>query len=93
MDGGPVAQWSEQATHNRSVGGSIPPGPTVDPQATASAAHRVARPAVRCRGDRRANPHALTGHTASDGDTMAGEIGDLGRGGGVGRDHGGLLVG
>src|SRR3954447_16777186 len=26
---GPVAQWSEQATHNRSVGGSIPPGPTL----------------------------------------------------------------
>lgn len=26
---GPVAQWSEQATHNRSVGGSIPPRPTV----------------------------------------------------------------
>ena len=25
---GPVAQWSEQATHNRWVGGSIPPGPT-----------------------------------------------------------------
>jgi integrase len=25
---GPVAQWSEQGTHNPSVGGSIPPGPT-----------------------------------------------------------------
>ena len=25
---GPVAQWSEQATHNRSVVGSIPTGPT-----------------------------------------------------------------
>src|SRR4051794_10035453 len=27
--GGPVAQWSEQATHNRSVAGSIPAGPTL----------------------------------------------------------------
>ena len=26
---GPVAQWSEQATHNRSVAGSIPAGPTL----------------------------------------------------------------
>jgi hypothetical protein len=26
---GPVAQWSEQGTHNPSVGGSIPPGPTL----------------------------------------------------------------
>jgi hypothetical protein len=25
---GPVAQWSELAAHNRSVGGSSPPGPT-----------------------------------------------------------------
>ena len=25
---GPVAQWLEQATHNRSVVGSIPTGPT-----------------------------------------------------------------
>src|SRR5437763_16395077 len=33
---GPVAQWSEQATHNRSVGGSIPPGPTCAVRAVAS---------------------------------------------------------
>ena len=26
---GPVAQWSEQGTHNPSVEGSIPSGPTV----------------------------------------------------------------
>jgi hypothetical protein len=28
-DGGPVAQWSELAAHNRLVGGSSPPGPTI----------------------------------------------------------------
>jgi hypothetical protein len=28
-DGGPVAQWSELAAHNRLVGGSSPPGPTM----------------------------------------------------------------
>ncbi len=27
--GGPVAQWLEQATHNRSVAGSIPARPTI----------------------------------------------------------------
>ena len=26
---GPVAQWSELAAHNRLVGGSSPPGPTI----------------------------------------------------------------
>src|SRR5438034_2760472 len=31
--GGPIAQRSEQATHNRLVGGSNPSGPTVSPAA------------------------------------------------------------
>ncbi len=30
MFSGPVAQWSEQGTHNPSVAGSIPAGPTAD---------------------------------------------------------------
>jgi hypothetical protein len=29
IQGGPVAQWSEPAAHNRLVGGSSPPGPTM----------------------------------------------------------------
>ena len=29
VSAGPVAQWSEQGTHNPSVGGSIPPGPAI----------------------------------------------------------------
>jgi hypothetical protein len=28
LHGGPVAQWLEQGTHNPSVAGSIPAGPT-----------------------------------------------------------------
>ena len=30
---GPIAQWLEQATHNRLVGGSSPSGPTILPLA------------------------------------------------------------
>ena len=60
--GGPVAQWLEQATHNRSVGSSILPRPTCsegcfgDPRSLSATGlskkcpTRAAGVVVRCRG-------------------------------------------
>ena len=44
---GPVAQWSELAAHNRLVGGSSPPGPTILFRATRFGVEIVDRPCWR----------------------------------------------
>ena len=45
----PVAQWSEQGTHNPSVEGSIPSGPTVVALVAALSALHTKRPPSRHR--------------------------------------------
>ena len=70
---GPVAQWSEQATHNRSVAGSIPARPTASivgvtestvgvTDIQGSRDRRSKRTAPRPAGDRpgrRTSPHTI----------------------------------
>src|SRR5207248_5644340 len=57
---GPVAQWSEQATHNRLVAGSIPAGPTTPPAALCVLGQVSGRITARYRDKNLAEGRALS---------------------------------